>query len=196
MQTNKLRYWKWAAILLGVLNIFTIGSFVYHRYTETKVQQPPVIDNGAGSRLNGRFFRHEIGFDEAQIEQMRIVNQTYNPKANRIVMTIDSLKLELFAELNRTNPDSVKLDLLSDEIGNLHAALKKNTNRYYLKIQSMATLEQSEKIKEAFFPLFEDENLKFGKGIGKGKGRGRNYVDENKNDSCDYLENKKNHKIK
>ena len=180
MQTNNIRYWKWAVILLAILNVFTIGSFFYHRYTEENETQSVVINNGAGNHLNGRFFRNEIGFDDDQIEKFRKANQKFNPIASDLVIKIDSLKKELFAELNKTQADTVKLNTLSDEIGENHSLLKKNTNQYYLQIKLIATPDQYEKIKTAFLPLFKDENKTMrgkGGGYGNESGHGKRHGD-------------------
>ena len=180
MQTKNLKYWKWATILLVVLNIFTIGSFLYHYLTEKSEKQSIVINNGAGNHLNGRFFRYEIGFDDEQLDKFREINQLYNPKASDLVLKIDSLKKELFNELNKNQADTTKLNFLADEIGRNHALLKKNTNAYYLSIKSIATPIQYEKIKVAFLPLFQDENMHMrGNGAGNGRGNGhrRNHMD-------------------
>ena len=165
-------------VLLSVLNLFTIGSLLYHYYQEKNEQKPVVITNGAGNSLNGQFFRHKVGFDDAQIEKFRTINHLYNPLANDIVLTIDSLKNALFTELNSTSTDTVKLNALSEKIGEYHAQLKRNTNNYYMQIQSIATPEQREIIKQAFLPLFKDENLRMrggGRGWGKGEGQHRRH---------------------
>lgn len=178
MQTNNIKYWKWAVVLLSVLNLFTIGSLLYHYYQEKNEPKAVVINNGAGNALNKQFFRYQVGFDEDQMDKFRTINRTYNPVANDIVLTIDSLKNALFTELNKTPRDSAKLETLSNQIGEYHAQLKKNTNNYYLQIQSIATPEQQETIKQAFLPLFKDENLRMrgnGRGWGNGEGRGRHH---------------------
>lgn len=180
MQTKQTNYWKWATLLLIVLNVFTIGSFLYHYFSEKNEKQSVVINNGAGSHLNGRFFRYEIGFDDDQLDKFREVNQLYNPKASVLVQKIDSLKKELFAELNKNQTDTVKLNTLADEIGKNHSLLKKNTNEYYLHIKSIATPDQIEKIQTAFLPLFQDENMHMrgnGSGYRNGAGHGRNHKD-------------------
>lgn len=176
METNNIKYWKWAVIILIVLNIFTVGSFIYHRYSETKKPSPSIsIDStDDGNPINGRYFKNEVGFDDNQMEKFRGINRTFNHKANKIIYGLDSLKTELYTELNTPTPDTVKLNTLSDEIGLNHAQLKKITNSYYLNIKSIATPQQNEKIKTAFYKLYTDEDV-HARRKHNHRGRGKHY---------------------
>jgi Spy/CpxP family protein refolding chaperone len=63
----------------------------------------------------------------------------------------------MYAEIKKPVSDTVKLNTLAMETGNLHAELKQETNRFYLKIKAVCTPVQLEKLQNAFSPLFRNE---------------------------------------
>ena len=168
---NKTKLLIWAVVLLVVLNVTTIGTILYHNYTESVNSKTIVITAEGTNMLNGRFFRQTLGFDNAQMVTFREANREFRPKANRIIYQIDSLKNEMFTELKKTKSDTIKLNRLSLETGALHADLKKETNRFYLKIKTVCTPEQLEQLQTTFTPLFRNPACD-GTGIGR-QGRGK-----------------------
>jgi len=169
---NKTKLLTWAVVLLVVLNLTTIATILYHNYKESAEKETIVLGNESNDRLNGRFFRQTLGFNNKQMETFRDANREFRPNANTIIFQIDSLKSEMFTELEKTHSDSLRLNNLSRETGNLHAELKIETNRFYLKIKSVCTPEQLKKLQITFTPLFRNVPCD-GKGMGgQGKGRG------------------------
>lgn len=150
--TNKILVWL--VVLLALLNITTISSYIYHRSKERKTAETSVTTGFSNNPLNGRFFMQEVGFDEQQMEKFREANRDFKPKSNQIIFEIDSIKLQIFNELNKENIDSIKIKNLTDSFGILHAELKHETNIFYLKLKSISNKEQITKLNTAFAPLF------------------------------------------
>lgn len=167
---NKTKILTWAVVLLVVLNLSTIGTILYHNYTERANSKTVVISTEGTNMLNGRFFKQTLGFNNTQMVTFREANREFRPKANRIIFQIDSLKNEMFTELKKTKSDTIKLNKLSLETGALHADLKKETNRFYLKIKTVCTPEQLEQLQTTFTPLFRSPACD-GKGMGQSKGK-------------------------
>jgi len=168
---NKTKLLIWSVVLLVILNLTTIGTILYHNYREKADNKTIVLNTEGNNMLNGRFFRQTLGFNEAQMDVFRNANREFRPKANGIILQIDSLKNEMFTELKKTKSDTVKLNALSHETGNLHAELKQETNRFYLKIKTVCTPQQLEQLQTTFTPLFRNAACD-GKGMG-GQGRRR-----------------------
>lgn len=171
---NKMKLLTWAVVLLVVLNLTTVGTLLYHNYNETTKNDTVVLSSEGGAMLNGRFFRQTIGFDDGQMVTFREANREFRPKANRIVVQIDSLKGEMFSELKKTNPDTIRLNKLSLQTGALHADLKKETNRFYLKIKAVCTPGQLEQLQITFTPLFRTPACD-GRGMGRGRWHGNGF---------------------
>lgn len=173
---NKKRVLVWIIILLALLNLTTIGTIIYHARKEKKAADTVAVTGVQGNPLNGSFFRNELGFDDEQMEVFRVANQQFRPASNEIIFTIDSLKHQLFVELNKERVDTSKTNQLSREVGALHAQLKDETNTFYLKLKEIATPEQTIKLQEAFEPLFYQDGVNnFGKRRGQGRGHGQRY---------------------
>lgn len=160
---KNVRILKWLLILLVVLNIGTIGTIVYLTRNQNSISGENILI-GSGSNvtvLNGRFFRLTAGFNETQMDSFRKANQAFRPVAREISIAIDSLKSSLFTALNREYPDTMFVNKMALQIGNLHGQLKYQTNQFYLNILSICTPAQKIIIKEAFAPLFKSETLAF-----------------------------------
>jgi len=169
---NKNTILIWTVVTLLILNMSTIATILYHNYQEKIEKQDIILDNEGQNPLNGRYFRQTLGFTNSQMKVFRDVNHEFRPNANNIIMKIDSLKSEMFAEIKKPVSDTVKLNTLALETGYLHAELKRETNRFYLKIKAVCTPEQLEKLQDAFSPLFRNEPCN-GNGQGRqGRGRG------------------------
>lgn len=154
---NKIKILQWLVALLLLLNLSTIASIFYHQYQEKTDTDILISDSESERRLNGRYFRQTLGFDNEQMEAFREANRAFQPEANAIISTIDSLKNDVFTELKKEHPDTVKLNLLSENIGNQHTKLKKETNLFYLKIKNVCDPTQKEQLNEIFSPLFRNQ---------------------------------------
>ena len=122
---NKNTILIWSVVILAILNVSTIATIVYHNYQERIEKQDIVLDTQGQNPLNGKYFRQTLGFTDSQMEVFREVNHEFRPNANRIIIKIDSLKREMFTEIKRPSSDTVRLNALALETGNLHAQLKR-----------------------------------------------------------------------
>lgn len=160
----------WIIVLLAVLNLTTICSFIYYNNKEKRTVEKEVITGENQNPLSGRFFRQELNFDDTQMERFREANRQFQPNTNLIILKMDTLKLQIFDELNKEKIDSVKIRKLTEKFGMLHADLKNETNQFYLKIKKVANEEQTVKLKDAFAPLFYQE-----RGERRGNGQGNRH---------------------
>lgn len=153
MLANKTKILGWVIILLAVLNITTIITIVVHNNDDKNAEESILVEPDTAP-INGRYFRHELGFDNDQMKVFRQCNKTFRHQANQIVADIYKQKVLMFDELQRTDPDTIKLDAIAKKIGLLHAELKKATGQYYLSLNCVCDARQKEKMKEIFTPLF------------------------------------------
>jgi len=142
--------------LLAILNITTIATIVVHNNNENKTTdtEASIIVEPETRPINGRYFRQELGFDDYQMEVFRQSHRTFHQQANHIIASIYLQKELMFKELQAENPDTAKLNMISKEIGLLHTQLKEKTVQFYLSLAKVCKVEQKEKMKEIFTPLF------------------------------------------
>lgn len=179
MKVSKTNILWWIIILLAVLNIATIGTIIYHNYTERDLNDAIMFEPDAPV-LNGRYFRHQLDFNNSQMEVFRTNNQIFRPKANAIIHSINLKKNEMFTELKGSRPDTHKLDIISEEIGELHAELKKATVAFYLSLHEISNDKQKIELQKIFTPLFENISLP-----GSGNRRNHNLQYDNQDSNND-----------
>lgn len=158
LNMNKITVLRWIIALLIVLNASTIATIIYHNAHEKAILEDVPLDIDGQSMLNGRFMRQNVGFDDQQMNQFRRDKQQFQPEANEIIFSIERLKSELFVELNKPKPDPNKINEFSDQIGNLHADLKKKTSFFYLQLRQICHKEQDSLIVKTFQPLFNNSS--------------------------------------
>ncbi|HPW65559.1 MAG TPA: hypothetical protein PLY32_00930 [Salinivirgaceae bacterium] len=156
--TNKNKILVRIIVLLAILNLTTIISILHHRYKDKQATETVIVTGEGQNPLSGRFFMQEVGFDDEQMEQFRQINRKFKPKSNQIILQMDSIKVLIFDELNKQNVDTTRLKQLNTRFGELHAELKDETNNFYLKLKEISNTEQTEKLKNAFKPLFYKDN--------------------------------------
>lgn len=156
---NKIGIYRWIIALLVVLNLTTVATILIHNHNEKSEQEESIsIDSEQNIRVNGRYFRHEIGFDSDQMQIFRTANRKFQPTARNLLGKLDSLKYVSFDELNNPKPDTMQLNRIAAEIGHCHTELKRETHRFYLTVLHISTDEQARKIKNTFTPLFRGSN--------------------------------------
>lgn len=177
---SKTQLLTWAVVLLVVLNLATIGAILYHNYQEKQASAGniQVGGSGYGNPLNGRFLRQELGFDNTQMDQFRVINQAFRPAAMLLTLEIDSLKEEMFAALQAEQPDTAVISQQADLIGRHHSSLKMETAHFYQQLRNICTKQQQAQLEDIFRPLFINEQTdpdhEPGNPPGRHRGR-RNY---------------------
>jgi Spy/CpxP family protein refolding chaperone len=174
--TGKLKWMIWAIVVLFLMNAATLGTILYHNYKQvTPTDRITSAAPYAGNALNGRFFRQTLGFTNGQMDGFRNANEKFRPQTAALTLSIDSLKAEMFKEMGKANPDTLRLNALSNEIGNLHSELKRETYQFFLKIRTVCTEEQASQLEKVFEPLFVNENISTGpRGHQRGWNRANN----------------------
>lgn len=172
---RKNKILTWAVILLVLLNAATIGTIIIQNYRSKQTTENIGINTGSGvNMLNGRFFREMLGFNEEQMASFRNINQAFRPYAMDLTYEVDSLKNEMFIELQNAVPDTIRLNSMSIKIGELHGKLKYKTYHFYLSIKKICSPVQSTALEKAFQPLFKKEEFTTSPNHQQRKGWNRN----------------------
>jgi Spy/CpxP family protein refolding chaperone len=184
MQTlqTKYRISRWIIVILLAANLTTIGSFYYHRIGEN--QQTGSAQNDQQSipgEQRTRFFREQLGLNDDQLMQFREINRTFNRTAKHLEINLTRLRNEMIDELDRQNPDTIRLDQIATDVGSNHRQLKQVTVTFYLEMKKVCTPEQRIKLHDLFSALLNKENQVNLPQTGNGKGRWQNRLNNHTN---------------
>lgn len=169
-QTNKLIEMKtenkkgWmvlAIIILAIMNISTLLTIIINRnqivQTETVNAPEQVQSEGASMEYSGRYFRDELNFSRIQMEMFTEFNPVFRRQAREINIELTQKRDRMLNEMAAQNSDRIKLDILSDSIGYLHAHLKKLTYSYYIDMKNICDKQQQEKLEQLFRVMFASD---------------------------------------
>jgi len=157
---TKYRLLIGVVLFLFVMNVATIASLVYHtRQPENGKSGREAKEAGAYQAEKGaRFFREQLNLDTLQTNRFREINRAYNRSANMITWDLEQLRVEMVEEMGKVEPDTVRLNTISREIGDHHEQLKKLTVNYYLKMKSVCDDNQQVKLNAIFREMVQKED--------------------------------------
>ena len=136
-------------------------------------------------RGEGRFLRDFLDLDPEQFEQFRMARYAFQMKAWDITEELREKKVEFLKELNKKNPDTIKIQKISEDIGYLHKGLRLETGKYYLELRTICDKEQQQKLYHFFMQTFERPEMVPAPGRGRGMHQRmmRNSTIKHRNDS-------------
>jgi len=152
---NRTKILWWIIGLLVVLNLSTVATIFYRNGQVQQIQDRTVfIEDGAIS-LSRQYLCEVLDLCASQKCDFCPLHKAFKADAVRIVTNIDKQKRAMFEEMQHTEPDTNRLNELSESIGELHAKLRKTIAKFYLNVEEICTtLEQKKILKEIFEPLF------------------------------------------
>lgn len=142
------------AVLL-IINIASISTIVYHSYGK-RIEEEPKTE-----RTSMRVFRQELNLNPEQIKEFGILGRAYRDDTRAVLNEMHEIRMALFNEMSSANPDTEKMILMADEIGALHAQIKRQTIHHFLEIKEKSSPEQFDKFVKMFQRALIDDD--FGK---------------------------------
>lgn len=162
----------WLIIFLLLLNIAAISSMIYQRVRLAKdtsfIPHAP-FHRDREMPGEGRFLREFLELDTEQFEKFKVARHSFQMKAWEITEELREKKIEFLKELNRKNPDTGKIQKISEDIGDLHSDLRVETGNYYLELRAICHKEQQQKLYHFFMQTFERPEMEPGPGRGAGR---------------------------
>ena len=163
----------WAIVVLVVLNVSTLATILYHvhvRQDSSAVGQTsnaPALEADT-EKYTGRYFKDELGFDGDQMAEFRTFNHSFRMQARALTIGLAQKRAEMLEVMNKANADTMQLNKLSFEIGQMHCTLKVLTYKYYLNLKRTCKPEHQQKLYTIFKTMFQtDARMSFpgGKGM-------------------------------
>jgi Spy/CpxP family protein refolding chaperone len=180
---DKIKIMRWALVALVVLNLTTILTVIYYRNTnfrEESLQEGTAVQSESASmRFSGRYFRDQLNLNEEQMNRFREFNPQFRQQVRNVNYQLNDIRRKMLDEMSSPDCDSVRLNLLSDSVGLLHADLKRLTYKYYFDFKDICNNEQKVKLDQLFGEMFATDVQagQYGPGGPNGRGRGRRFTD-------------------
>lgn len=152
-------------IILTLINMgFVASVFLMQRQSKARIDGYP---RGIIERP-GHFMKNEVGFSEEQMNVFHSSRQEFRAQMEPLHRQLRELKQQLVAEATSENPDTARCYMISEKIGQINAELNRETSLHLMKVSTIATPEQSDKLKEFYIHMFNS-------GSGEDQGRGRQF---------------------
>ena len=153
---NAYRILIWIIVILLATNLSMGISFIYHKQQDKKfMEQLEEAAIDVPSERRTRFFREQLNLEFEQVNTFRDLNRDYNRTAWQITHQLETLRVNMVRELGKENSNKKALESISNQIGELHIKLKKETINYYLKMKEVCNEEQKEKLNEIFMSMLK-----------------------------------------
>ncbi len=153
---NRYRTLTWIIVVLLATNLSMGISFLYHKQQDKKfMEQLEEAAIEVPSERRTRFFREQLNLGQDQMDIFRELNRKYNKTAWRVTHQLEALRAEMVRELGKENPREKTLESISEQIGELHTNLKKETIDYYMQMKEVCNEEQQIKLNEIFMSMLK-----------------------------------------
>ncbi|UCF78060.1 MAG: periplasmic heavy metal sensor [Candidatus Eiseniibacteriota bacterium] len=142
-----------ALVVLTIINISALATILYNRWS-----MPVRVPAERRHRDPLVFFRERLELSESQINDLRARRDSFERETGESREMIREKRRRLMEALRSSQPDTLRIDQLVDEIIAVQAQLEKRVIRQMLQEQATLTPEQREK----FLSLFDDHVRKRG----------------------------------
>ncbi len=176
MDNKKLKVWIWILIILSVINISSIATILYQRYSSQPVATYPYQNNpefrgfGKGMGKHGMKGRHgHRGFrcqdlSEEQRMVFRKYRNAFRDKAFEIKTQMYENRAAFVDEMLKEHPDTLFIDQLITEHGKLHKQMKKHTFETYGKIRDELGPDKAKELEGLFRMIMKHQDRPRGRG--------------------------------
>lgn len=159
---NKNRWMIWAILILAVMNITTLITLLVHRsHSPDEVNPASYLQEGSENlsmRYSGRYFREQLNLNRDQMKRFSEFNPQFRNDVRNINLNLIKIREQMIMEMTSEISDTVKLNMLSDSIGHLHADLKKHTYKYFMEFKKICNSDQQKKLEQMFGEMFASDN--------------------------------------
>ena len=138
------KYTKWLVGALVLMNFFLLFVAFYN----------PTSNRGEEKNLKGEkihhFIKNELNLSDEQAVQFKELRKAYFIEKKESWKSIRTLKKGMMDVLSTETPDTAKAESIAQQIGQLEIEKEKKLINHYLKLQSLCTPEQREKLASVF----------------------------------------------
>ncbi|MFK7772143.1 MAG: Spy/CpxP family protein refolding chaperone [Saprospiraceae bacterium] len=153
MSITNNKYTKWIIGALVLLNLVLLSVLFFLR---------PKHDGGGG-RNPSDFLKKELNLSDDQVVKFKELRKAHFQKSREELKAIRVLKNEMLDAVSAESPDTLKANLIADQIGIKEANKEKLLVQHYLKLQAECTPEQRQKLERVFKNAMSRKKFRKGK---------------------------------
>lgn len=124
-------------VFLTIVNLASLATFAYYRWFSTPM--PPFMER---AEISFHFIKNKLNLDERQAEQLKSFFLVFQEEAKILLDSLQTKRTVFFTELSFEEPDSVRLNILIEEMSDIQELLKKKAINNLLLARSFLTPEQ------------------------------------------------------
>lgn len=160
-------------IVLFLLNVTTIATIVWQTKKISRYDRFPFKGKLSGPRNFQQYVIDKLKLDPGQANAYLIADSVFRERSKDIFADMQQLRKLMVEEILKPNPDTIRLNMLSQQLAIEHIRLKSNTFDFLLRLKKICTPEQQAILSEHIRRMLEFEGMPpFGKGYrGGGKHR-------------------------
>ncbi|NLN96385.1 MAG: periplasmic heavy metal sensor [Bacteroidales bacterium] len=147
---SNIQIWIWVLATLLVVNMAVTGSILWHQHKKPDFPSSPRTQRMMPERkyipMGSQKWKEEMDFTTEQWKKLEAGLSDFFKISQSILQKLNENQNALFEEINNQTPDLQLLDSLADELGYLHAQLRKESARHLLSVKAITTPEQYEKM--------------------------------------------------
>ncbi|MCF6167247.1 hypothetical protein [Lutibacter sp.] len=150
-------------ILLGIItllvlfNLTIIGTILFKKNITASYKEQDKKEIVIPTKHLGRFFRKELNLSFKQHRKFQNIRHQYHQDSDEIIKKMDSIRTQIIVELGKEKSDTIILNNLSKDLGNLHTELKNLSIRYYLNMKEVCNEKQKVKLFKIFKSMVNTE---------------------------------------
>jgi Spy/CpxP family protein refolding chaperone len=154
---RKYRLLLWVTIFSVVLNLSLLGTVAFHLWQgNAKASSHPLPGRGARfEEQMPRMFKNRFDLNPEQQQLFRQHHREFRELAAQLAEEMSKVREQMMEELLSEKPDTLRLNQFSQQIGELHAKLKKISYVFYLELKEDCPPEQIQQLNEMFMGLLQ-----------------------------------------
>lgn len=153
MSITNNKYTKWIIGSLVLLNLILLSVLFFLKPR-----------HGNGGRPNpSDFLKKELNLSDDQVVKFKELRKAHFQKSKEESKAIRTLKNEMLDAISAESPDTLKANLIADQIGIKEANKEKLLVQHYLELQAECTPEQRKKLERVFKKAISRKKFRKGK---------------------------------
>jgi len=144
---HKVTIWILSGSLIVTLSI--LGSLIYHTWAG-----PEEVIPQAGCSSSCMMLFDELELDASQQMEIENILDHFRDTSATLVSELRLCRLALMEELQKDDPDSLEIIILSEGLGSYQSSMTKMAASQYLQIRTICTSDQRQKLSNVYCDLF------------------------------------------
>jgi hypothetical protein len=141
---TKSKLSKWIILVFFVINLITIT--IMWTYI-LKDKQPPPAEFSNRPEDPVKLLQKELNLSSDQTKQFEEMRNKNIEQMQKLIEQLDGLENQLSARLFNVDPDSSKINSLTQEIGSILGKMEKSRYNHFKEFISICSSDQKEKLK-------------------------------------------------